>query len=130
MANQYSNNTRHIACNECGKQLTNMELSVYDLQWRYSGDMYCIAHETRQQFTSQYPVRSVSYTSYADLQVGGTAKIYHAIARPKKGGYTLLTAWYDTSKQAWCAYHAHSYHIARQEREGLHPSMSSEEVQQ
>lgn len=42
-----------ILCNQCYKELTEKELSVYPLQWRYSGDMYCYQHETREQFKIQ-----------------------------------------------------------------------------
>lgn len=33
-----------IQCNDCGKRLTEKEASVYELQWRLSGDMYCMKH--------------------------------------------------------------------------------------
>lgn len=39
-----------ILCNHCYRELTEKEVSVYPLQWQYSGDMYCTKHETRQQF--------------------------------------------------------------------------------
>ena len=42
-----------VCCNECYKPLTEQELSVYPFQWQYSGDMYCIKHETREQFQQQ-----------------------------------------------------------------------------
>lgn len=32
---------RKILCNNCYKQLCKQELSVYSLQWQFSGDMYC-----------------------------------------------------------------------------------------
>ena len=102
MSNQYSKNTRKICCNECNRVLTNMELSVYDLQWRYSGDMYCVRHETREQFTEQYPAQVLSYTSYAFM----SRKLY-AIGKPYQGGYKRMTAWYDTRKEAWEQYHEH-----------------------
>jgi hypothetical protein len=105
MANQYSNNTRHIACNECGKQLTNMELSVYPFQWQYSGDMYCIKHETREQFTNQYPTSILSFTQYYATM---PPTIWYAIGRTTKYGYTRLTAWYATKKEARTAYASHA----------------------
>ncbi len=33
-----------VLCNECHEPLTEEELSVYSLQWRHSGDMYCLKH--------------------------------------------------------------------------------------
>jgi hypothetical protein len=32
-----------VHCNECYEMLTEEELSVYDLQWQHSGDMYCMS---------------------------------------------------------------------------------------
>ena len=33
---------RKVFCNQCYTELTGRELSVYSLQWQYSGDMYCL----------------------------------------------------------------------------------------
>ena len=39
-----------VFCNKCYKVLTQKQMLKYPVLWKYSGDMYCERHETREQF--------------------------------------------------------------------------------
>ena len=52
-ANQYTGNPSRVYCNACFHTLTSKELARYPYTWQYSGDMYCMRHETRTQFREE-----------------------------------------------------------------------------
>ena len=50
MAKEKQQKYAGIRCNECYRRLTQKQVNKYPTGWRYSGDMYCKKHETREQF--------------------------------------------------------------------------------
>jgi hypothetical protein len=56
-----------LCCTECEEPLSEEEVSVYSLQWQWSGDMYCSEHRDCPDDCRHTPCRQAGTSDDEDI---------------------------------------------------------------